>query len=186
MNKQRFNDTHKFDTVLEKMSKVETLGTPPSERTYHTASIIGSFMIIIGGESFTDLNDVFMLDLDSYLWTKVEIQANESFHPRRFHTSTVINTPKFTKLYVYGGCYGEYHYIDDMQELTFDNLLKSYWNNWKEKIQIWKRNNQQLDSNKLEFQQILFQQWKSLGYFENYELQSNQSIDDLIKNLLKE
>jgi len=35
----------------------------PEARTYHSASIIGNYMIIIGGEGEVDLEDMWALDL---------------------------------------------------------------------------------------------------------------------------
>ena len=70
------------------MTHVRTFGNPPKARTYHTANIIDSYMIVIAGETEFDMNDIYLLDLRNYIW--IQLGCNEKlFHPRRFHTSTI-------------------------------------------------------------------------------------------------
>jgi len=64
-DKQRYNTTYKFSIDKECLDKVKTFGIPPRPRTYHTANIIDSFMVIIGGETDLDTNDIYYLDLNT-------------------------------------------------------------------------------------------------------------------------
>ena len=61
-------------------------------------------MVIIGGESQGDSNDVLMLDLETDHWVTPSITNQEAFTPRRFHTSTAIGS----NIYVFGGCVADY------------------------------------------------------------------------------
>ena len=46
----------------------------PVPRTYHAATLVDRFMIIVGGESnSSDLNDLWALDLDAEKWHKPNI-----------------------------------------------------------------------------------------------------------------
>jgi hypothetical protein len=63
----------------------------PVPRTYHAATLVGKYMVIIGGESSSsDLNDIWALDLESKKWFKPSIDGQDSFIPKRFHTASTI------------------------------------------------------------------------------------------------
>ncbi|KTW30960.1 uncharacterized protein T551_01512 [Pneumocystis jirovecii RU7] len=69
-------------------SEVETTGHKPSPRAYHSANIIGSNMVIIGGSNNIDVfGDIFILNIEKSLWIKVNIQLSL---PRLAHNSTII------------------------------------------------------------------------------------------------
>lgn len=52
----------------------------PSPRTYHAATLVDKFMVVVGGESnSSDLNDLWALDLNFQTWHKPSIIGGESF-----------------------------------------------------------------------------------------------------------
>jgi hypothetical protein len=52
----------------------------PSARTYHATTLVGQFMVVVGGESnSSDLNDLWALNLEEQRWYKPTIQGLESF-----------------------------------------------------------------------------------------------------------
>ncbi|KIK09996.1 hypothetical protein K443DRAFT_80945 [Laccaria amethystina LaAM-08-1] len=71
--------------------EVETSGKRPSARGYHTATLIGNVMVIIGGsdgkECFTD---VWFLNLDTLVWSIVKQQSPT--HRRLAHSATQVGS----------------------------------------------------------------------------------------------
>lgn len=71
--------------------EVETSGKKPSARGYHTATLIGNVMVIIGGsdgkECFTD---VWFLNLDTLVWSMVKQQSPT--HRRLAHSATQVGS----------------------------------------------------------------------------------------------
>ena len=65
-------------------------------------------------------------------------------------------------------------------------LLTPIINIGNNKVKMWIGMNQKLDSNNLEFQQVLFQQYKSLGYFDCSGIQLNEPFENLIISLQRE
>lgn len=48
----------------------------PSARTYHASTLVGRYMVVIGGESnSSDLNDLWTLDLELKKWLRPEVQG---------------------------------------------------------------------------------------------------------------
>jgi hypothetical protein len=84
----------------------------PEARTYHAATLIQNYMIIVGGESISsgDLNDFWALDLETSSWIKPDVTGLESFTPKRFHTASTIGT----KVVTFGGCHSEYVHLNDL------------------------------------------------------------------------
>lgn len=54
--------------------KIETMGTPPCPRTYHAATIVDKFMVVMGGEGSDCLNDIHLLNLESMTWYQPNIK----------------------------------------------------------------------------------------------------------------
>jgi hypothetical protein len=65
-------------------------GLLPSPRTYHATCIINDFMIVIGGEADSDLNDLWIFKFKSNSWVKPDIKGIQSFTPKRFHSASII------------------------------------------------------------------------------------------------
>ena len=74
-----FNDIWMFDTDRVIWSKLEGSGIPPKKRMYHTASILGSLMLIHGGyssEGKITLSDFNLFDIEVNKWIKTRILMN--------------------------------------------------------------------------------------------------------------
>lgn len=71
-------------------------------------------MVVIGGEAAKDLGDMWAFNMVTHKWIKVEIEVK----PIRFHTTTVIGS----KLYVFGGCYGDYEYMNSFTSYDFTEV----------------------------------------------------------------
>ncbi|KAG5519905.1 hypothetical protein PMAC_000182 [Pneumocystis sp. 'macacae'] len=98
-------------------SKVETIGQKPSPRAYHSANIVGSNMIVIGGSNNTDVfGDVFILDIEKFLWIKVNIQLS---FPRLAHDSTIIGP----YLFISGGRDKQSYFSD----ISLLNIITMKW-----------------------------------------------------------
>jgi hypothetical protein len=63
----------------------------PSQRTYHASCLLGKFMIVIGGEANSDLKDLWAFDLEEREWFQPEINHEDTYTPKRFHTVCAIN-----------------------------------------------------------------------------------------------
>ncbi|XP_032893953.1 host cell factor 2 [Amblyraja radiata] len=79
-----------------------TYGTPPPPRESHTAVVYKDAkkpkMIIYGGMSGCRLGDLWILDVESLVWTK-PVTKGQTPLPRSLHSATVIAN----KMYVFGG-----------------------------------------------------------------------------------
>jgi N-acetylneuraminic acid mutarotase len=98
-------------------------GSEPCKRNNHAGDIIGKYLVIIGGESTQgmDLNDFYFLDLETRIWTCPKVKGISSFHPVRFHTVTTIGS----KLYVFGGCHGNYKLHNQLYEFDMSEILET-------------------------------------------------------------
>ncbi|XP_045913624.1 host cell factor 1-like isoform X2 [Micropterus dolomieu] len=79
-----------------------TSGSPPPPRESHTAVVTSgrgaNRLIIYGGMSGCRLGDLWVLDIDSLIWSKPTLGGTAPL-PRSLHTATTINN----KMYVFGG-----------------------------------------------------------------------------------
>ncbi|KAF8626668.1 hypothetical protein AX15_004759 [Amanita polypyramis BW_CC] len=82
--------------------KVETQGDAPPPRGYHTANLVGNYMIIAGGsDGFIYFTDIWLLNLDNLMWR--QLRMVEQPHKLLAHTSTQVGS----YLYIIGGHNGE-------------------------------------------------------------------------------
>ncbi|XP_077368298.1 host cell factor 1b isoform X2 [Festucalex cinctus] len=79
-----------------------TSGQPPPPRESHTAVVAsgcgGSRLIIYGGMSGCRLGDLWVLDIDSLVWSKPALSGTNPL-PRSLHSATTVHN----KMYVFGG-----------------------------------------------------------------------------------
>ncbi|XP_077409912.1 host cell factor 1b isoform X2 [Vanacampus margaritifer] len=79
-----------------------TSGQPPSPRESHTAVVASGCgsnrLIIYGGMSGCRLGDLWVLDIDSLVWSKPALSGTAPF-PRSLHSATTVHN----KMYVFGG-----------------------------------------------------------------------------------
>lgn len=93
------NEVVFYDTKLKKWSNIE-FGEEdllPAGRAYHTANLIDSKMIIIGGldDQFKILEDVWIYDINEKSWSKFSLPIKDrSLIRRAGHSSFVLNSSK--------------------------------------------------------------------------------------------
>ncbi|XP_077456910.1 host cell factor 1-like isoform X1 [Stigmatopora argus] len=79
-----------------------TSGQPPPPRESHTAVVAsgvqGNRLIIYGGMSGCRLGDLWVLDIDSLVWSKPDFNGTAPL-PRSLHSATTVHN----KMYVFGG-----------------------------------------------------------------------------------
>ena len=74
-----YNDIWMFDTDKITWDKLEGSGIPPKKRLYHTASCLGSLMLIHGGyssEGKITLSDFNLFDVEEHKWVKTRVIMN--------------------------------------------------------------------------------------------------------------
>ncbi|CAG8444880.1 2570_t:CDS:2 [Funneliformis caledonium] len=90
------NDVYTLDiTDLNNLSwkKLESKGTPPISRGYHTSNLVGSKLVVYGGSDGHEcFGDVYMLDLDENTWIPVSVETS---CPRLSHTATQVGSYLF-------------------------------------------------------------------------------------------
>eukprot|EP01027_Heterolobosea_sp_BB2_P012059 GEZU01017500.1.p1 GENE.GEZU01017500.1~~GEZU01017500.1.p1 ORF type:complete len:316 (+),score=36.49 GEZU01017500.1:114-1061(+) len=104
---QRYNDVHCFDVESKKWTLCLTAGAQISQRSGHTASVIGHSIYIFGGSirvqegkpSIRYLNDLHVLDTDTLTWKEIHLGPRLEYG-RRFHSASVY---KNTEILFFGG-----------------------------------------------------------------------------------
>ncbi len=85
-----YNDVWAFDFAAKTWMEVVTTGTGPSARSNSAAAIVNGKLLVFGGNtstsglSFTPQNDVFVLDLATNVWAKVDVPGAKP-EARLFH-----------------------------------------------------------------------------------------------------
>ncbi len=94
----------------------------PWERTYHVAELFYPYLVVFGGESVTDLEDLWVFNFINLSWKEIKI-PKESIRPcaRRFHSSTKINN----EMFVIAGCHSKYRCLNDVYSLDVTTLLET-------------------------------------------------------------
>lgn len=135
------NNVHVFNTETNRWSLIQVKSFSPS-LTGHSASVIDDKMIVFGGlqrqachnidqiDIFECSNDIWILDLNTWVWTKKEV-VSEKPNPRYFHSQMVLDS---NHILIMGGCGGANMLFNDIWLLTIPKCQKQPWE-WKE-IQI--------------------------------------------------
>jgi N-acetylneuraminic acid mutarotase len=126
-SKTWYNDVHKFDFATKVWAKVSAKGTPPPQRTSHTAVVWRDKMYTFGGFSGEHyLNDLHEFDLETETWKDISHQTcGERPEPRsRFCAAVYEDT-----MYILGG-WNKVGYFADLYSYNFvtkvwSNLSKS-------------------------------------------------------------
>ena len=100
---------------IEWMVTIAKIELPPGDlmpiaRTYHSSTIVGEFMFVIGGEADSDLNDLCAFSFKEYQWYQPLLIDGHNFSPKRFHTATAIGN----RIATFGGCHSEYIHLNDL------------------------------------------------------------------------
>ncbi|RKP06211.1 hypothetical protein THASP1DRAFT_18758 [Thamnocephalis sphaerospora] len=114
------NDVYRLDTRDTgnlQWKQLEPAGEPPIARGYHTATLVGSKLVVFGGSDGHEcFSDAHLLDLVTCTW--VPLGLNEAI-PRLSHTTTLVGS----YLFVIGGHDGA-KYSNDVLLL---NLVTMHW-----------------------------------------------------------
>lgn len=125
------NDLHRLTAeVVERPTWDQPVasGEPPIPREGHTASVVGSQMVVFGGagldfeERSINLNDLHVLDTETMAWSQPQSGGGPSTllpQERRYHSASVVGD----EILVFGG-----QYYDAAADLHFecDNALCVY------------------------------------------------------------
>ena len=101
-------------------------GSAPTPRAGHSSQIYGTKMYVFGGEdSRGNSNELFVLDLEQMIWTKVQNTYNRAPSARSFFASCLApgNELRHPMIAYFGG-YSDHGFEDD---LIFLDLLEMRW-----------------------------------------------------------
>ena len=79
-------------------------------------------MIIVGGESDSDLNDIWVFSFIEKQWVKPQIIGGNLFRPKWFLSASTI---KKDKVITFGGCHSEYVHLNDLNIFEFQDFLEN-------------------------------------------------------------
>ena len=71
------NEIYLLDVEKKRWTKIIQSGTAPLPIAWHTSTVIKQTMFVIGGIFETEVfnNDVFALDLSTFVWSKLELPS---------------------------------------------------------------------------------------------------------------
>jgi len=132
-NKEELNDLYSLNLISGIWKKINAGGDLPQGRSYHSSDISGSNLIIFSGCGVQEsgkscrLNDLFMLDTSSLVWTKKG--TSSTLVPLVRGGSNIV--AKGTKAYVFGGFSGKQ--LDDFWSFNFET---DQWSLLDEKAEV--------------------------------------------------
>ncbi|KRX08367.1 Galactose oxidase/kelch, beta-propeller [Pseudocohnilembus persalinus] len=109
---------------------LKQLSIPIESRMGHTANLYGNQLIIFGGEgqynerikSRNNFNDILLLDLENFSWSKLHTSVHIIEH-RRNHASTIFGN----NLFIIGGVNNSEEYLNNVQAVNLENgRVKNY------------------------------------------------------------
>lgn len=99
--------------------RITTSGSQPTPRAAHSANVISKKLYIFGGwNGFSAFNDVYSLDLETYIWSEIMTKGILPIPRNNHRTATYMS-----KIYIHGGHDGD-KWLDDL--FIFD-APKSMW-----------------------------------------------------------
>ncbi|KAL7334693.1 hypothetical protein PS15p_200283 [Mucor circinelloides] len=116
------DDVHMLDisnphAQVLRWEKLQTSGSPPPARGYHTSNLVKDKLVVFGGSDGHDcFEDVHVLDLVKKRWSQIDLDRKI---PRLAHTSTQVGSYVF----VIGGHDGRRY----SQEVLLFNLVTMSW-----------------------------------------------------------
>ncbi|XP_022134025.1 acyl-CoA-binding domain-containing protein 4 [Momordica charantia] len=110
---------HCIDLETDIWSIMETFGEVPTARAGHSATLFGSKIIMFGGEdeSRSLLNDIYVLDLETWTWDVLETKQTPP--PPRFDHTAAMHAEHY--LLVFGGC-SHSAFFSDLHVLDFRTM----------------------------------------------------------------
>ena len=94
----------------------------PLSRTYHAACLVSNFMVVIGGEHNSDMQDIWALDVEEHRWHNLVIDNRDTFKAKRFHSA---NTISGSRIVTFGGCHSEYVHMNDVNIFDLSDFVNS-------------------------------------------------------------
>jgi N-acetylneuraminic acid mutarotase len=85
-------------------SKVPSSQVSPSTRWGHSAAVNNNQLLILGGRNDADINDIYSFDLETQIWSQLEV-GHPLPKPRRRHSCIFISNC----LVMFGGFDGEFY-----------------------------------------------------------------------------
>lgn len=80
-------------------------------------------MVVIGGESNnTDMQDLWVLDIEAGRWYQLSISNQESFKSKRFLSVSAISG---NRIVTFGGCHSEYEHMNDCEIFDLTTFIQS-------------------------------------------------------------
>ncbi|PVU86122.1 hypothetical protein BB559_006025 [Furculomyces boomerangus] len=122
--KVALGDLYKFEIVkrnpiVVKPTLVETKGTIPQPRGYHSCTVVGDKMVLYGGsDGSCHFEEVFVLDLKSMTWSKFPLNHP---NPRLGHSAVLLGP----YLFIIWGNNGS-EYLDSIQVLDLEKMIWVY------------------------------------------------------------
>ena len=121
-NKKRFNSINVLDWHTKVWSEIlpKVDESAPWERTYHTAEMFYPYLVVFGGEGVSDLDDLWICNLEDNTWKEVPIPKG-AVRPcaRRFHASARVGN----QFFVIAGCHQKYRCLSDIYSIDLTPFL---------------------------------------------------------------
>jgi len=96
--------------------EVKTTGSVPKNRGYHTSTLVGNVMVVVGGSDGKDCyKDISYLNLDTLAWSTIELEAR---YRRLAHSATQVGS----YLFIVGGHDGS-NGAEYRNDVLFFNLV---------------------------------------------------------------
>ncbi|KAL6067334.1 BTB domain-containing protein [Balamuthia mandrillaris] len=116
------NDVHIFDLLHQRWKSPVLLRNVPTERSEHTATTVGNYIVIFGGETAGLLgsqctNELNMFNTELMGWVPMEGKVKgDAPSPRKGHTATLLSSNRAHRLFIFGGYDGN-NYLSDIHIL---------------------------------------------------------------------
>lgn len=103
------NDLYAIEVETLVWRKVKCHGDIPPARYGHSLCLLGSRVFIFGGRGDNKkyFNDIYMMDLDTYIWAKISTSTSSPL-PRMNHTAVMVGT----RMAIFGGYNGRKTFDD--------------------------------------------------------------------------
>ncbi|ODV76826.1 uncharacterized protein CANTADRAFT_57681 [Suhomyces tanzawaensis NRRL Y-17324] len=107
-NERVSNDLWSYDALVNKWTQIPTSGAVPQPVNEHSACVVNDKLYIYGGNDFSGIiyNTLYVLDLHTFVWSKLSDGELDGPGPRCGHSMTYL--PKFDKFVIMGGDKNDY------------------------------------------------------------------------------
>lgn len=107
-----FNDVYALDLEEWQWQRIAPKGRPPAPRAAHSAAVMGTRIIVMGGWSaHAQFNDVYLFDTEAASWEALQLEDPTGDSglslPRWSHSACGVEAIPHWKMFVFGGCTGD-------------------------------------------------------------------------------